>query len=109
MEANCAAARRLGALVEASGDFCLVAPVPLNIVCLSLAREGSDADNRRLVEALHVRGLAAPSITLIDGRAAIRCAIFNHRTTMADVELLFARMTELAAEMRAAPPRVRPG
>jgi glutamate/tyrosine decarboxylase-like PLP-dependent enzyme len=99
MEGNCAAARRLGELVEASRDFYLVAPVPLNIVCLSLAGEGADAANRRLVEALHVRGLAAPSITLIEGRAAIRCAIFNHRTTIADVELLFAQMIELAAEM----------
>jgi glutamate/tyrosine decarboxylase-like PLP-dependent enzyme len=109
MEANCAAARRLGELVEASRDFDLVAPVPLNIVCLSLAGDGADAANRRLVEALHVRGLAAPSITRIDGRAAIRCAIFNHRTTMADVEQLFGRMTGLAAEMRAEQPRVRPG
>jgi glutamate/tyrosine decarboxylase-like PLP-dependent enzyme len=108
MEANCAAARRLGELVEASTDFDLVAPVPLNIVCLSLTGEGADAGNRRLVETLHVRGLAAPSITLIDGRAAIRCAIFNHRTTTEDVESLFARMTELAAEMRAEPTRVRP-
>jgi glutamate/tyrosine decarboxylase-like PLP-dependent enzyme len=101
MEANCAAARRLGELVEASRDFCLVAPVPLNIVCLSLAGDDADAANRRLVEALHIRGLAAPSITLIDGRAAIRCAIFNHRTTMEDVELFFEQMTELAAEMNA--------
>jgi glutamate/tyrosine decarboxylase-like PLP-dependent enzyme len=109
MEANCAAARRLGALVETSADFRMVAPVPLNIVCLSLVGAGADAANRRLVEALHMRGLAAPSITLIDGRAAIRCAIFNHRTTMADVDLFFSRMTGLATEMRAEPPRVRPG
>jgi glutamate/tyrosine decarboxylase-like PLP-dependent enzyme len=100
MEENCAAARHLGALVKASGQFDLVAPIPLNIVCLSLAGEGADAANRRLVEALHVLGLAAPSITLIDGRAAIRCAIFNHRTTKGDVEQLFARMSELAAEWR---------
>ncbi|MGO9431244.1 pyridoxal phosphate-dependent decarboxylase family protein [Rhodoblastus sp.] len=100
MEANCAAARRLAALIEASRDFYLVAPVPLNIVCFSLSGENGDAANRRLVETLHVRGLAAPSITLIDGRAAIRCAIFNHRTTMDDIDLFFAQASELAAELR---------
>jgi glutamate/tyrosine decarboxylase-like PLP-dependent enzyme len=100
MEGNCAAARRLAALVETSDCFRLVAPVPLNIVCFSLSGEDGDTANRRLVEALHGRGLAAPSIALIDGRAAIRCAIFNHRTTMADIDLFFAQASALAAELR---------
>ncbi len=100
MEANCGAARRLAGLIEASRDFRLVAPVPLNIVCFSLSGDDGDAANRRLVEALHVRGLAAPSITLINGCAAIRCAIFNHRTTMDDIDLFFAQASELAVELR---------
>ncbi len=99
MERNCACARRLAELIETSPDLRLVAPAPLNIVCFSLAREGADKANRRLVEALHVRGLAAPSITLIEGRAAIRCAIFNHRTTLADIESFFDQMRGLAAEL----------
>ena len=97
MEANCAVARRLAELVEASSEFRLVAPVPLNIVCFSVAEGDGDATNRRLVEALHVRGIAAPSITLIDGRAAIRCAIFNHRTGVADIEAFFVHASNLAA------------
>jgi glutamate/tyrosine decarboxylase-like PLP-dependent enzyme len=100
MERNCAAARKLGELIGKSPDFHLVAPVPLNIVCFSVSGEDCDAANRRLVETLHVRGLAAPSITLIGGRAAIRCAIFNHRTTNADIELFFQQASRLAAQLR---------
>ncbi len=100
MEQNCAIARRLGERVEASSEFRLAAPVPLNIVCFSLARKNADEANRRLVEALHVRGVAAPSITLIGGAAVIRCAIFNHRTTLADIESFFDQMQKLAAELQ---------
>ncbi len=99
MEGNCAAARHLAALIEASQSFRMVAPVPLNIVCFSLRSEDCDARNRRLVEALHEYGLAAPSLTLIGGRTAIRCAIFNHRTTLEDVALFFRQAQELAAEL----------
>ena len=100
MEGNCAAARRLASLIEASRVFRLVAPAPLNIVCFSLSGEDADAANRRFVETLHERGLAAPSITLIHGRAAIRCAIFNHRTTPDDIEHFFAEAETLAMELR---------
>ncbi len=99
MEGNCATARRLAELIEGSEQFRLVAPVPLNIVCFRVIAEDDNA-NRRLVEAMHVKGIAAPSITLIDGRAAIRCAIFNHRTTPEDIEIFFAQASELAAEWR---------
>ncbi len=101
MERNCACARHLATLIETSRDFRLVAPVPLNIVCFSLVRGDADAANRRLVETLHVRGLAAPSITLIDGRATIRCAIFNHRTTLAYMEQFFETVRSLATELQA--------
>jgi glutamate/tyrosine decarboxylase-like PLP-dependent enzyme len=99
MEANCDAARHLASLVEASPRFELVAPVPLNIVCFSLKGAGADAANRRLAETLQVEGLAAPSITLIAGRATIRCAIFNHRTTREDVALFFRQAEEIAAKL----------
>lgn len=100
MERNCASARRLAELIEASPDFRLVAPVPLNIVCFSLAGDDADQANRRLVEALQVRGIATPSVTLVEGRAAIRCAIFNHRTALADIERFFDQTQELAAAFR---------
>jgi glutamate/tyrosine decarboxylase-like PLP-dependent enzyme len=88
MERNCAHARRLAALIDGSEEFERAGPVPLNIVCFRL-KNAPEAANRALVERLHVAGVAAPSLTQIDGRAALRCAIFNHRTRTADVEGFF--------------------
>ncbi len=95
MERNCAAARYLARRVERSEFFALAAPVPLNIVCFRLKR-GGDEDNIRLVEALQIDGVAAPSLTRLDGRIAIRCAIFNHRTGLGDVEALLAEAEKRA-------------
>jgi aromatic-L-amino-acid/L-tryptophan decarboxylase len=89
MERNCAAARRLAGLIDASEEFERAAPVPLNIVCFRL-KHAPDSANRALVERLHMTGVAAPSLTRIEGRTAIRCAIFNHRTGEQDVDAFFA-------------------
>jgi glutamate/tyrosine decarboxylase-like PLP-dependent enzyme len=88
MERNCANARHLAGLVARSDLFELAAPVPLNIVCFRL-KDADDSANRRLVELLQEDGVAAPSLTLLDGRTTIRCAIFNHRTDRADIEAFF--------------------
>jgi glutamate/tyrosine decarboxylase-like PLP-dependent enzyme len=95
MERNCAAARHLAALIDASAEFERAAPVPLNIVCFRL-RHAPDAANRELVEKLQTAGVAAPSLTRLDGKTVIRCAIFNHRTTLGDVESFFAAACETA-------------
>ena len=107
MERNCEVARHLANLIQNSDDFRLAAPMPLNIVCFSLKGENADAANRRLVEALHVEGVAAPSITLIGRQATIRCAIFNHRTSLGDMTLFFAEATALARAMNSEPPTPR--
>ena len=48
---------------------------------------------------LHERGLAAPSITLLDGRPVIRAAILNHRTRLSDMEFFLSAATEAAARL----------
>ncbi len=48
---------------------------------------------------LQERGLAAPSTTRIGGRAVIRAAIFNHRTTLADIDAVFEDAARIAAEL----------
>jgi glutamate/tyrosine decarboxylase-like PLP-dependent enzyme len=103
MERNCAAARLLADLIQNSDDFVLAAPTPLNIVCFSLKGDNADSANRRLVEALHRDGIAAPSITLIGGQATIRCAIFNHRTNLNDIAVFFAGASALARAMSLTP------
>lgn len=88
---SCELARHLAQLVEDTPELELLAPVPLNIVCFGYRRDdpaAADELNRRIVIALHESGVAAPSITRIQGRTAIRAAIVNHRTTAADVAAL---------------------
>ncbi len=99
IEANCAAARHLAARVAASNVFELSAPVTLNIVCFSLHGDADGAGNAELVMRLQERGLAAPSTTRIGGRPVIRAAIFNHRTTLADIDGFFDDATRIAAEL----------
>jgi glutamate/tyrosine decarboxylase-like PLP-dependent enzyme len=100
IEANCAAARRLASHVAASDLFELAAPAPLNIVCFAFRHDPDGALGAELVMRLQERGLAAPSTTRLAGRQVIRAAIFNHRTTLADVDGFFADATRLAAELR---------
>jgi aromatic-L-amino-acid decarboxylase len=99
IEANCAAAKRLAARIAASRVFELAAPVPLNIVCFSLAGESDGARNCELVMRLQERGLAAPSTTRIGGRDVIRAAVFNHRTTFADIDAFFDDAAAIAVEL----------
>jgi aromatic-L-amino-acid decarboxylase len=99
IEANCAAAKRLAGRIAASSVFELAAPVPLNIVCFSLAGETGGERNRELVMRLQERGLAAPSTTRIEGREVVRAAIFNHRTSLADIDAFFEDASRIAAEL----------
>jgi aromatic-L-amino-acid decarboxylase len=99
IEANCAAARRLAGHVAASDVFELAAPVPRNIGCFALKDDPSGARSVELVMRLQERGLAAPSTTRIAGRQVIRAAIFNHRTTAADIDGFFEDAARVAAEL----------
>src|SRR6185437_12632581 len=99
IEANCAAAQHLAARVASSDIFELAAPVPLNIVCCRIKRDPQGERSAELVMRLQERGLAAPSTTRIDGRPVIRAAIFNHRTTLADIDAVFEAATQIAAEI----------
>ena len=89
IERACGLATHLEARLRAEARFELCAPVALNIVCFGARTAQPDRDNRRIVEHLHMTGRAAPSITILHGRATIRCAINNHRTTAADIDRFF--------------------
>jgi aromatic-L-amino-acid/L-tryptophan decarboxylase len=52
---------------------------------------------------LHMRGEAAPSLTLLDGRPAIRAALINHRTQAADMDAFMEFLLAAAKRARAAP------
>ena len=90
---NCAQARYLAEQVEAHPELELLAPATLNIVCFrflapGLAEQALDDLNAGIVVELQERGIAAPSTTRLKGRLAIRVNLTNHRTRLADLDIL---------------------
>ncbi|MEM6293140.1 MAG: aminotransferase class V-fold PLP-dependent enzyme [Myxococcota bacterium] len=102
---NCAQAEYLRARVEASDATVLMAPTDLAITCFRCVGAGSDEADDRLNEALVVAvqesGVAVPSSGRVRGRAVIRVNITNHRTTTADLDLLFDTILEHRSAMLA--------
>lgn len=101
---NCKQAAYLGARVCEQGALELLAPVVTSICCFRYVSPGlgEDALNRfndALVVALQLRGVAAPSVTVIDGKTAIRINITNHRTSMADIDILLDEIEAAAQEL----------
>ncbi|HKP88646.1 MAG TPA: aminotransferase class V-fold PLP-dependent enzyme [Thermoleophilaceae bacterium] len=64
-------------------DFELCAPRPFSVVCFR--RDGSDADNERLMDRVNASGEAYLSHTRLDGRFVLRLAVGHERTTEDDV------------------------
>jgi aromatic-L-amino-acid decarboxylase len=106
IETNVQQAFHLGRLIESTPALELLTPVTANIVCYRfVAKDLTDQDldvlNRRIVEQLHVRGLAVPSHTFVHGRFAIRVAITNHRTRRSHLDALVAASVALGEELGA--------
>jgi glutamate/tyrosine decarboxylase-like PLP-dependent enzyme len=113
IRANLAQARHLVALVEREPHLELLAPAPLNVVCLRyrggpaeprLDAAALDALNCELLVRLQESGVAVPSQTVLGGRFALRVAITNHRTRPEDLERLVAAVLALGAELASATP-----
>lgn len=85
---TCALARYLKQRIEETPALELLAPVSLNIVCFRYVSADADRVNADIVVALQESGIVAPSTTTINGRLAIRAAIFNHRTSPDDIDAL---------------------
>lgn len=93
---TCAVARALAGMVDREPALERLAPVPLNIVCFRVRGPDADALNREIVADLQEAGIAAPSTTTINGKLAIRAAIVNHRTEVADAAALVAAVLAAA-------------
>ena len=50
---------------------------------------------------LHESGVAAPSYTTLHGRYCLRVAIANHRSTLADFDLLIQTVLQLGEQVAA--------
>ncbi|HEV8150600.1 MAG TPA: pyridoxal-dependent decarboxylase [Gemmatimonadales bacterium] len=109
IEQNVAQAQYLAGLVQRHAELELLAPVPLNIVCLRYrgiqasglrdAGEQLNALNREILMGIQERGIAVPSATLLNGKFALRVAITNHRTVSSDLDLLVEKVVELGREL----------
>jgi glutamate/tyrosine decarboxylase-like PLP-dependent enzyme len=80
----------------------LLAPVNLNIVCFRYRADDADEVNGEIVVKLQESGIAAPSTTVLGGALAIRAAIVNHRTDVADIDRLVSAVLEFGARRVAA-------
>ena len=90
---NCAQARYLARLVQDHPALTLMAPVAGSIVCFRYG--DNDALNGEIVMQLQESGIAAPSVTTLDGQTVIRVNITNHRTLNPDLDLLVDEVVRL--------------
>ena len=102
VERHCDLAAHLAAAVDAAPDLERLAEVPLNVVCFRYRPDGLsepelDDVNRCLGEALLDDGRVFAGATVYGGRAALRPAISNWRTTAADLDLFVEVVRELGA------------
>ena len=93
IDQSIAQARYLDALFAAEPKIERMAPTVVDIVCFRFNPGGLDeaalrALNIEIMVRMQETGFAAVSDTTIHGRHSLRVAICNHRTTLADMDLL---------------------
>jgi len=107
IESNLACARYLEAMVQASDDFEMVAPVELSIFCFrhvptqlkNQSTQQIDAFNERLLVASQQDGSSYVSNTMLGGRFALRGCVLNYRTTLRDMEILLNDLRRVAKSL----------
>jgi glutamate/tyrosine decarboxylase-like PLP-dependent enzyme len=77
------------------GGWEVVSAASLAIVCFRRKGHGDD-ETDALVRAAVADGFAAPSTTVLDGRAVVRLCTINPRTTEADVARTIDRLEDLS-------------
>jgi glutamate/tyrosine decarboxylase-like PLP-dependent enzyme len=92
VERNCAHARQLGDLLDASPAFDLLAPVHMNVVCFSLHGAPTQADITAYLTRLRDDGRVFLTPTTFKGKPAIRAALSNWRTEDRDLAIAWEAM-----------------
>ncbi len=97
-------AQYLETLIETSGDFEMLAPVPLSITCFRYAPAGLDEKqldelNQKLAHAIEQDGRIFLTATKIKGKTALRTCFINPRTTKKDVEWIPVVIRDLAGKL----------
>ena len=86
--------QRLAALVRADDRFEIVAPHPLNLLCLRLA--AGDQPTDRLIERANATGSVLFTRTVLDGRSALRFSIGTKATEWRHVAAAWQLLQSLA-------------
>ncbi|MBZ2171090.1 pyridoxal phosphate-dependent decarboxylase family protein [Nitratidesulfovibrio sp. SRB-5] len=109
---NMELARHFRDLCAASPEWRVLAPVQLSIACARYVPQGGgwteeDVDRLqvRLLERLEASGEGFLTPAMVRGRAGVRLCVANHRTSEADIRLLFDLMTTLGRELVAQGPQ----
>lgn len=91
--------QHLAARVAADGRFDIVAPHPLNLLCIACRGETVDEANAAtdaLLDAANAAGIGLFTRTVLDGRSVIRISIGARATTAEHVDRMWDRITEIA-------------
>jgi aromatic-L-amino-acid/L-tryptophan decarboxylase len=92
IEGNITCAHYFERLVNASGDFEMLAPVGLSVFCFRYAPRGFSGDldalNERILVELQRAGSSYVSNARVRGKFALRGCVVNYRTTERDMEIL---------------------
>ncbi len=91
---HCELARKFAAWVDADARFERVAPVPFSVVCFR--RQGSDDENKRILDKVNATGKVFLSHTALNGQYVMRIAIGNLGTTENDVALAWKLISDNA-------------
>lgn len=101
---NIALAQYLASLIMEQTALELLAPAAMNVVCFRF-NDGTchenqlNALNKELLMRLQESGVAVPSYTILGGRYSLRVAIINHRSVMADVEILVKEVVRIGQSL----------
>jgi aromatic-L-amino-acid decarboxylase len=90
-------AKRLRGLIEANGNWEIVAPVEFSLVVFR--HKAGDAKTKAILDRVNESGTALVSPDVLRGRQAIRLAIGNWQTTWADVEAAWEATQEAEREL----------
>lgn len=94
----CDLAQHLQARVLQESELELIAPAQLNIVCFRYRGKDADNLNREIVADMQEAGIAAPSLTTVNGDTAIRACFINHRSAIEDVDALVSATLKYGRE-----------
>jgi glutamate/tyrosine decarboxylase-like PLP-dependent enzyme len=100
---SCEQAQKLGAWIQGSERFELLAPVRLNIVCFALKQNDAKQDDAKqrdhVLSFLLSDGRLRLTQTQFNGKPALRAAFVNWSTTEEDVDLAIAALGSAANEV----------